>query len=142
MKKIAGDEQLHCTFAATLFGLLKFKPSKEVVLEIIKSALEAERHFICDSLPVDLIGMNSALMGQYVEFVADYLLDLLGYEKFYNSKNPFDWMTQISLSGKNNFFERRVGEYQKSKRNTTRPTTTSSTSTSKTSTKFVSDIDF
>ncbi|KAF4690436.1 Ribonucleotide reductase small subunit [Perkinsus olseni] len=79
----------------------------------VKSAVNVEREFITDSLPVGLIGMNSELMGRYIEFVADRLLVALGYSKTYHSTNPFDWMTMISLQGKTNFFEKRVGEYQK-----------------------------
>ena len=90
------------------------KLSKERIYEIICDAVDIEKEFITDSLPVDLIGMNSRLMAQYIEFVADRLLVELGCEKFYNTPNPFDWMELISLQGKTNFFEKRVGEYQKS----------------------------
>jgi ribonucleotide reductase beta subunit family protein with ferritin-like domain len=80
---------------------------------MIKSAVDIEKSFVCDSLPVNLIGMNSLLMSQYIEFVADRLVVALGYKKMYNVTNPFEWMEMISLQGKTNFFEKRVGEYQK-----------------------------
>jgi len=115
-EKIAADEQLHCTFAVNLFHLLKHKPSQSVVYDIIKAALLAERQFVCESLPVGLIGINATTMTQYIEFVADFLLDQLGYEKTYKVENPFDWMDMISMNGKTNFFEKRVGEYQRAHR--------------------------
>merc|ERR1711941_96884 len=80
---------------------------------IVRGAVDTERKFICDALPCDLIGMNSELMQRYIEFVADRLLSALGHTKIYNATNPFDWMELISLQGKTNFFEKRVGEYQK-----------------------------
>ena len=80
---------------------------------MISEAVDIEREFVCDALPVDLIGMNARLMTQYIEFVADRLLRELGYSNLYGASNPFDWMDLISLQGKTNFFERRVGEYQK-----------------------------
>merc|ERR1712048_951870 len=80
---------------------------------IVKGAVEAERHFICEALPCDLIGMNGELMTRYIEFVADRLLTALGHSKLFGATNPFDWMELISLQGKTNFFEKRVGEYQK-----------------------------
>jgi len=80
---------------------------------MIRSAVDIEKGFICDSLPVNLIGMNSVLMSQYIEFVADRLVDAMGHQKIYNVQNPFEWMEMISLQGKTNFFEKRVGEYQK-----------------------------
>jgi ribonucleoside-diphosphate reductase beta chain len=86
---------------------------KEQVTEIIKDAVEIEKEFVTDALPVRLIGMNSELMIQYIEFVADRLLVELGNEKIYDSKNPFGFMEMISIQGKTNFFEKRVGEYQK-----------------------------
>lgn len=81
--------------------------------EIVKDAVQLEREFCCEALSVALIGMNSDVMAQYIEFVADRLLVALGYDKLYETTNPFDWMEAISLQGKTNFFERRVGEYQK-----------------------------
>jgi ribonucleoside-diphosphate reductase beta chain len=86
---------------------------KEKVKEIITNAVEIEKEFVTDALPVKLIGMNSDLMGQYIEFVADRLLVELGNERLYNATNPFDFMEMISIQGKTNFFEKRVGEYQK-----------------------------
>ena len=80
---------------------------------IIAQAVELEREFVCEALSVALVGMNAGLMAQYIEFVADRLLVALGHEKLYNVQNPFDWMDMISLQGKTNFFERRVGEYQR-----------------------------
>ena len=111
---ISRDEGLHCDFACLLYSkMIKNKLSKERVYEIITDAVEIEKEFVSDALPVDLIGMNSKLMCQYVEFVADRLLVALGYSRVYNSSNPFDFMELISLQGKTNFFEKRVGEYQK-----------------------------
>jgi ribonucleoside-diphosphate reductase beta chain len=109
------DENLHCDFAIHLVNNhLETKPSEKRIKEILLSALEIEKEFITESLPVRLIGMNSDLMKQYLEFVADRLLVELGCSKVYNSENPFDFMANISLQGKTNFFEKRVGEYQKS----------------------------
>lgn len=110
---ISRDEGLHCDFACLLYSMLENKLTKEAVLEIITDAVELEKEFVVSSLPVGLIGMNSKLMCQYIEFVADRLLDTLGYGKHFNAENPFDFMELISLSGKTNFFERRVSEYSK-----------------------------
>lgn len=110
---ISRDEGLHCDFACLLYGLLHEKLSEERVYEIIGNAVEIEKEFVVDSLPVALIGMNSKLMCQYIEFVADRLLIALGYPKKFKAANPFDFMELISLQGKTNFFEKRVGEYQK-----------------------------
>jgi ribonucleotide reductase beta subunit family protein with ferritin-like domain len=111
---ISRDEGLHCTFACHLYSKLERKLSEEEIHRIIGEAVEVEKGFICDALPVSLIGMNAMLMGQYIEFVADRLIKDLGYRPLYGSKNPFDWMDMISLEGKTNFFEKRVAEYQKS----------------------------
>lgn len=111
---ISRDEGLHCDFACLLYKLLQNKLSEQMVRNIICDAVAIEKDFVCDSLPVDLIGMNANLMSNYIDFVADRLLVALGCSKFYNTPNPFDWMEQISLNGKTNFFEKRVGEYQKS----------------------------
>jgi len=111
---ISRDEGLHCDFACLLYSKLVNKLSEERVTEIITNAVEIEQEFIVDSLPVELIGMNSKLMCQYIEFCADRLLLALGVPKHYNSLNPFEWMDLISLQGKTNFFEKRVGEYAKS----------------------------
>jgi ribonucleoside-diphosphate reductase subunit M2 len=110
---ISRDEGLHCDFACLLYSLLDHKLSEERVKEIVCDAVEIEREFVCDALPCDLVGMNAKLMSQYIDFVADRLLVALGYSKVYNAQNPFDWMELISLQGKTNFFEKRVGEYQK-----------------------------
>jgi ribonucleoside-diphosphate reductase beta chain len=94
--------------------MLSNKLSEEQVHGIISDAVEIEKEFITDALPVALIGMNAKLMSQYIEFVADRWLGELGYDKFYGATNPFDFMEMISLQGKTNFFEKRVGDYQKS----------------------------
>merc|ERR1711871_916739 len=93
--------------------MLNNKLPDEIVHNIINEAVDTERTFICDALSCDLIGMNSDLMTTYIKFVADRLLSALGHPKLYNAQNPFDWMELISLQGKTNFFEKRVGEYQK-----------------------------
>ncbi len=111
---ISRDEGLHCDFACLLYNNhLNNKLSKDQVKKIIMDAVEIEKEFVTDAIPVRLIGMNSDLMGQYIEFVADRLLNELGNEKVYNTSNPFDFMDMISIQGKTNFFEKRVGEYQK-----------------------------
>ena len=111
---ISRDEGLHCDFACLLYSELTNQLPKERVTAIIKNAVEIEKEFVSDALPVRLIGMNSDLMCQYIEFVADRLLVALGCEKTYNATCPFDFMELISLQGKTNFFEKRVAEYQKS----------------------------
>jgi len=108
---ISRDEGMHTEFAVLMYSMLKDKPSNKVVLDIIKEAVELEKEFITESLPCSLIGMNMDLMKQYIEYVADRLLLMLGLDKIYNSTNPFDWMELISIQGKTNFFEKRVGEY-------------------------------
>ena len=111
---ISRDEGLHCDFACMLYNNhLVNKLPKEDVEKIIADAVEIEKEFVVESLPVRLIGMNSDLMCQYIEFVADRLLVELGNDKIYNATNPFDFMDMINLQGKTNFFEKRVGEYQK-----------------------------
>jgi len=110
---ISRDEGLHCDFACLLYKMLKNKLSADVVQDIIRDAVKIETEFVCESIPVALIGMNQKLMSQYIEFVADRLLVALGYSKIFNVTNPFEWMEMISLQGKTNFFEKRVGEYQK-----------------------------
>jgi ribonucleoside-diphosphate reductase beta chain len=111
---ISRDEGMHCEFACLLYSMLENKLSEETVQGIIRDAVEIEKEFVTDALPVALIGMNAKLMGQYIEFVADRWLSELGYAKIYNATNPFDFMEMISLQGKTNFFEKRVGDYQKS----------------------------
>jgi ribonucleoside-diphosphate reductase subunit M2 len=110
---ISRDEGLHTEFAVLLYSMLRRKLPHAAVQDIIRGAVAAEKGFICDALPCDLIGMNSALMATYIEFVADRLLSTLGVPKIFHAENPFDWMELISLQGKTNFFEKRVGEYQK-----------------------------
>lgn len=110
---ISRDEGLHTDFACLLYNMLQNKLSEERVRKIICDAVTIEQEFISEALPVNLIGMNSDLMKQYIEFVADRLLVALQCSKVYNTPNPFDWMELISLQGKANFFEKRVGEYQK-----------------------------
>jgi len=111
---ISRDEGMHCDFAVHLHNHhLVNKVSKERITEILTNALDIERKFITESLPVSLIGMNSKLMTQYLEFVTDRLLGELGCSKVFNVTNPFDFMDMISLQGKTNFFEKRVSEYQK-----------------------------
>lgn len=111
---ISRDEGLHCSFACLLHNrYVTNKVSKERIKEIICSAVDIEREFISESLPVSLIGMNNDLMVQYIQFVADFWLSELGCDRVYNVSNPFDFMEMISLQGKTNFFERRVGEYKK-----------------------------
>ena len=111
---ISRDEGMHTDFAVLLHNnYITNKVSEERIKEIITGALEIEKEFITESLPVRLIGMNQDLMKQYLEFVADRLLVDLGCSKVYGVENPFDFMQNISLQGKTNFFEKRVGEYQK-----------------------------
>lgn len=110
---ISRDEGLHTDFACLMYRHLENKPTVERVYEIVRDAVKIEQEFLTDSLPVDLIGMNARLMQQYIEYVADRLLVELQCPKIYNSENPFDFMENISLSGKTNFFEKKVGEYQK-----------------------------
>jgi ribonucleoside-diphosphate reductase beta chain len=111
---ISRDEGLHCDFACLLYNNhLVNKLPKETVSKIITDAVEIEKEFVTDAIPVKLIGMNADLMQQYIEFVADRLLGELGCEKVYNTTNPFDFMDMISIQGKTNFFEKRVAEYQK-----------------------------
>ncbi|XP_039184835.1 ribonucleoside-diphosphate reductase subunit M2 B isoform X1 [Crotalus tigris] len=109
---ISRDEGLHCDFACLIFQHLMNKPLEERVKEIIANAVEIEKEFLTEALPVGLIGMNCTLMKQYIEFVADRLLLELGFPKIFQAENPFDFMENISLEGKTNFFERRVSEYQ------------------------------
>jgi len=111
---ISRDEGLHCDFACLLYNNhVENKLSEDRIIEIISDAVEIEKEFVSDAIPVKLIGMNAELMCQYIEFVADRLLMELGCSKVYNATNPFDFMEMISLQGKTNFFEKRVGEYQK-----------------------------
>mmetsp|Transcript_38329 Transcript_38329/g.84086 ORF Transcript_38329/g.84086 Transcript_38329/m.84086 type:complete len:352 (-) Transcript_38329:201-1256(-) len=110
---ISRDEGLHTEFACLLYRTLQNPLPEDVVHTIVRGAVDVERRFICEALSCDLIGMNSELMSRYIEFVADRLLEALGHTKLFGAVNPFDWMELISLQGKTNFFEKRVGEYQK-----------------------------
>ncbi len=110
---ISRDEGLHCDFACLIYAMLERKLDPKEVQAIITEAVTFEKEFVTDALPVNLIGMNAELMAQYIEYVADRLLLSLGNEKVYFTENPFPWMDMISLQGKTNFFEKRVGEYQK-----------------------------
>ncbi len=112
---ISRDEGMHCDFACLLYNEhIVNKLDKSVIQGMITDSVEIEKEFVSDALPVGLIGMNSDLMCQYIEFVADRLLESLGNDKVYNVENPFPWMELISLQGTTNFFEKRVGDYQKS----------------------------
>jgi ribonucleoside-diphosphate reductase subunit M2 len=110
---ISRDEALHTLFAIALYHTLPTKLSQEDVRSIITEAVEIEKEFICDALPCSLIGMNSKMMSQYVEFVSDRLAVQMGIEKIYKTHNPFDFMEMISLEGKTNFFEKKVSEYSR-----------------------------
>merc|ERR1712154_121038 len=110
---ISRDEGLHTDFACLLYKRIIKKLSEETVHKIIRDAVDCEKRFVTDALPVKLIGMNAEMMKSYIEFVADRLLHALGVSEIWNTPNPFDWMEMISLQGKTNFFEKRVGEYQK-----------------------------
>ena len=111
---ISRDEGLHRDFACLLHSKLNHQVPEAIALDIITEAVEIEKDFVTNSLPVNLIGMNAKQMCEYIEFVADHLLATLGYATHYGTANPFPWMEMISMQGKTNFFERRVGEYQKS----------------------------
>ncbi len=112
---ISRDEGMHCDFACLLYNNhIERQLDKKVLEKMIRDAVDIEKEFVSDALPVNLIGMNSDMMCEYIEFVADRLLASLGNDKIYNAENPFPWMELISLQGKTNFFEKRVGDYQKS----------------------------
>jgi ribonucleoside-diphosphate reductase beta chain len=110
---ISRDEGLHCEFACLLYSQLHNKLSEKTVHQIIGDAVAVEKEFVVEALPVRLIGMNADLMCQYIEYVADYWLLRLGYNRMYGATNPFDFMEMISMDGKTNFFEKRVGDYRK-----------------------------
>jgi ribonucleoside-diphosphate reductase subunit M2 len=112
---IARDEGLHVKFAVTLFHHLIHKPDSDIIHEMFKDAVVLEKRFICEAIPCKMIGMNSELMSQYIEFVSDRLLTQLGYSKLWNSPNPFPFMEKLSMDGKTNFFEKRVSEYKMAK---------------------------
>ncbi len=111
---ISRDEGMHTDFACLLYSQSDVKLSQDRIYEIVSAAVDIECEFVTESLPVELIGMNSSLMSQYIKFVADRLLISLGYNKLYSVSNPFDFMEMISLQNKANFFEKRVAEYRKS----------------------------
>ena len=108
---ISRDEALHTEFAVLLYRQLLYPLQEETIYTIVKEAVKIEQEFICEALPCRLISMNSKLMSQYIEFIADRLILQLGYSPIYNVNNPFDFMELISMEGKTNFFEKRVGEY-------------------------------
>jgi ribonucleotide reductase beta subunit family protein with ferritin-like domain len=110
---IARDEGLHTDFAVLLYSKIVNRMKQSKVHKLITEAVNIEKEFICESLPCALLGMNSGMMSQYIEFVADRLVTQLGYAKIYNTSNPFDFMENISLEGKDNFFEKRVSNYSK-----------------------------
>jgi len=110
---ISRDEGLHRDFACLLFKHLVNKPSQQRVVDIIREAVSIEQEYLTDALPVKMIGMNGELMKEYIEFVADHLMVELGFDKIYKTRNPFDFMENLSIQGKTNFFEKRVSEYQK-----------------------------
>lgn len=110
---ISRDEGMHCDFACLLYSMLEHKLDPREVTDIITEAVVFEKEFVTDALPVSLIGMNAELMQQYIEFCADRLLMSLGIDKAYGTANPFSWMDMISIQGKTNFFEKRVGDYAK-----------------------------
>lgn len=110
---ISADEGLHCEFACTLYQELVQKLETSTIHDIVREAVDVEQEFVSESLPVSLIGMNAIMMKQYIEFVADHLLGMLQVQKLYNTPNPFDWMDMISMEGKTNMFEKRIGEYNK-----------------------------
>ncbi|KAF5333254.1 hypothetical protein D9611_002183 [Ephemerocybe angulata] len=139
---ISRDEGMHTDFACLLFGHLKRRPHPDVVKHIITEAVAIEQEFLTDALPCKLIGMNSDLMCQYIEFVADRLLVSLGNDKVYNSTNPFDFMDMISLQGKTNFFEKRVSDYSKAGVNTTSTSGDPASANQSASKMFSLDEDF
>jgi ribonucleoside-diphosphate reductase subunit M2 len=111
---ISRDKGLHCDFACLLYSKLLNRLPEARVVEIIDSAVNIEMEFVIDALPVELNGMNSSMMCDYIKFCANRLLIALGYQRHYKIGNPFEWMEMISLQGKTNFFDKRVGEYSKS----------------------------
>jgi ribonucleotide reductase beta subunit family protein with ferritin-like domain len=110
---ISRDEGMHVEFAVLLYSMIQNKLSQDIVHQIIKEAVEVEKNFIIESIPCSMLGMNAELMSVYIEFVADRLLSQLGYDKIWNSKNPFPFMERISIETKSNFFESRVSQYSK-----------------------------
>jgi ribonucleoside-diphosphate reductase subunit M2 len=139
---ISRDEGLHADFACLMYGKLQHQLPEDVVHDIIRGAVDVERGFICEALSCDLIGMNNERMTRYIEFVADRLLSALGHSKLFHTANPFDWMELISLQGKTNFFEKRVGEYQKAGVMSSATLTGSSPGGADISKGFALDVDF
>merc|ERR1739844_784779 len=117
---ISRDEGLHAEFACLVYSMLQNKLPDDVVHGIVRGAVTAERQFICEALPCDLIGMNNDMMTRYIEFVADRLLASLGHPKLFNSANPFDWMELISLQGKTKFLRKACGRVSESRRDGSR----------------------
>ncbi len=111
---ISQDEGLHCDFVCLLYSKLINRLTETHIIKIISSAVKIEMEFVVDALPVELIGMNSTVMCNYIKFCSDCLLVTLGCRRHYKTGNPFEWMEMISLQGKTNFFEKRVGKYSKS----------------------------
>ena len=109
---ISRDEGLHTKFACLLYSMLRHKLPDQVVLDLIHEAVEIEKEFVCDALPVRLVGMNATLMAQYIEYVADVLLDMIGLPASYHVENPFEFMVNQSLDGYANFFERKESSYE------------------------------
>lgn len=112
---ISRDEGMHAQFACLIYEMLNQKLPHDRLLQILTEGVAIEKEFVYESLPVEFLGMNSKLMSQYIEYVADYLLSMIDVEPYYNTKNPFDWMEQISLGGNTNFFDKRVTDYQRAK---------------------------
>ena len=110
---IARDESLHVDFGVLIYSYIENKLSDDEMFDMMKSAVEIEKEFICDSIPCNLIGINSESMKEYIQFQADRLLQKLGYTKIYNSVCPFSFMDTMSLDGKSNFFEQRVTDYNR-----------------------------
>jgi ribonucleoside-diphosphate reductase subunit M2 len=110
---ISHDKGLHCNFACLLYSKLLNQLLESRIVEIVSSVVDIEMKFVVDALPVELIGMNSVMMCNYIKFCADQLLLTLGCDRYYKTSNPFEWMETISLQGETNFFEKRVGEYAK-----------------------------
>jgi ribonucleotide reductase beta subunit family protein with ferritin-like domain len=136
---ISRDEAMHCDFACMLYEMLNNRLDEQTVHNMFIEALNIEKEFIIESLPCRLLGMNANLMSEYLEFVADRLLIQLGYNKIYNSTNPFPFMEAINLQGKTNFFEHRVSQYQKAKIETSQPNISNINSTINSTTIQLSD---
>ena len=110
---ISRDEEMHCEFAKLMYNLLHTKCTEKEVHGIISEAVECEREFMIEALPIDIVGMNQNMMAQYIEYTADNICIDLGVSRLFNTKNPFLWMESLALEGKTNFFERRPTDYQR-----------------------------